>query len=126
MKVENSPIIWHKIFESKEEALKLILLNKTRSLRIGLKKVCIAHTKDGLFATEDACPHKMIKLTAGHIIPNTNEIECSWHQYTFDLCTGKETTGKVIRDLKIYPLKETEEGLFVGIQEEPEKDPFSF
>lgn len=116
---------WYKIFESEEEAKKQIKLNKMKSFRFGLKKVCVGQNQDGLFAVEDACPHKMIPLTQGSI-NEKGEIVCFWHKYTFEVKTGEEKTGKIIRNLKIFPLENREDGLYVGIIKYKPSDEFSF
>ena len=117
---------WHKIFESEEEAAQTVPLNALYSLRIEMKKICIAHTKRGLAALEDACPHKLIPLSKGHI-NELDEIVCVWHQYCFDTHTGYEMTGKNIRPARAYPIESREDGIYVGIPTRMAKvDEFSY
>lgn len=118
-------IKWHKIASSKEQFIEEVPLYTAKSLYLGLKKICLLHTERGLYALEDACPHKLIKLSKGKITAD-NTIICPWHEYTFDICTGQEVTGKNIRPAKTYTLQEREDGMYVGIPEEPERDEFSF
>jgi nitrite reductase/ring-hydroxylating ferredoxin subunit len=116
---------WHKLYDSEAIAKAQISLNDFATFRLGFKKICIAHTEAGLFALEDACPHKMVALSKGKI-NNQGQIMCFWHQYTFDPQTGKEMTGKVIRNAKTYPLDAREDGLYVQLPNEKPKDEFSF
>lgn len=116
---------WHKIFETMEEACKAVALQSTFAFRIGMKKICLARTEEGLFAFEDACPHKLARLSQGRLTPN-HAIVCYWHYYVFDIRTGQEITGKNIRSLKTYPLKEEIDGLYIGLPAEAPRDEFSF
>lgn len=119
-------MIWHKIFQSEEEAKLKIGFNKMYSLRIGLKKICLAYIESGIYAFEDACPHKLVALSKG-ILGVNGEVTCFWHQYRFDICTGKEMTGKNIRELKVYNLEIREDGLYLALPKEMIKDDeFSF
>ncbi len=105
---------WHKLFESIEEATQTIPLNTLYTVRIELKKICLSNTKRGLSAMDDACPHKLIPLSKGYI-NELDEIVCVWHKYCFDARTGYEMTGKNIRPVRVYPLEEREDGLYVGL-----------
>jgi nitrite reductase/ring-hydroxylating ferredoxin subunit len=119
-------IKWHKIFDSMEEATEAIPLNSLYSVRIDIKKICISHTKRGLSAMEDACPHKLVPLTKGYI-NEFDEIVCQWHKYCFDTHTGYELTGKNIRPVRIYPIEEREDGIYIGVPTRVQKtDEFSY
>lgn len=122
---EESNFSIHKIFENWTDAQSKLALGKMCSLRIGLKKVCITHTTKGFFAMEDACPHKLVKLSQGKLCDDSS-VECYWHQYRFSLETGEELTGKNIRPVKIFKISEEKDGIYVHLPEEVEKDPFSF
>ncbi len=115
----------HKIFESWADAKNRVTLDKMHTLRIGLKKICITHTSQGFFAIEDACPHKLVKLSQGKLCDDIT-IECYWHQYRFNLKTGEEITGKNIRPVKTFKMSEDEDGIYLHLPQEIEKDPFSF
>ena len=43
------------------------------------------------------------------------EIVCPLHRYSFDLETGKATSGGAFA-IKLYPIKTTEDGVYVGIE----------
>ncbi len=117
---------WHKLFESIEDAKLAIPINTLYTVRIEMKKICISHTKRGLNALEDACPHKLIPLSKGYI-NEIDEIVCVWHKYCFDAQTGYEMTGKNIRPARVYPLEEREDGLYVGLPARVSKvDEFSY
>ncbi len=120
------PLIWHKLFDSQEEAKRELSLNQPLGYIVGMTRVCLIRTSKQIFAIEDACPHKMIKLSKGHL-NGQGQIVCCWHAYTFDLKSGAEMTGKTIRNVQTFPLEEREEGIFVGVIEKPPSDdPFSY
>ncbi len=114
-----------KIFQNWTDAQSQVMLGKMHTLRIGLKKICIIYTSKGFFAIEDACPHKLVRLSQGKLCDDST-VECYWHQYRFSLATGEECAGKNIRPVKTYKMSEEEEGIYLHLPQEIEKDPFSF
>jgi nitrite reductase/ring-hydroxylating ferredoxin subunit len=117
---------WHKIFDSLEEAQQSVSLHGISSIRVEQHKICLAHNQAGIFAVEDYCPHKLIPLSKGHL-NEKGEIVCMWHQYCFNLKTGRETTGKHIRPVKLFPIEVREDGVYVRIPIKiVKKDPFSY
>lgn len=121
--VEN--LEWHKLADSWQAVKQSYPEGSLNGLRFGLHKVCLAHSEGQIIALEDACPHKMIKLSKGKLSNNT--VTCPWHQYCFDLKSGEELTGKNIRHLKHYPLLSRADGIYVGLpQKRAEDDEFSF
>jgi nitrite reductase/ring-hydroxylating ferredoxin subunit len=62
--------------------------------------VLVAHTPDGLFATEDRCPHMSAPLSHGRL--EGCVVNCPLHQGRFDLSTGSvvqfPTTGGLDAD----------------------------
>ena len=79
---EEISYIWHKIFDSLNQAKEQIPKPGMYTLRKGLKKIVLVHNHNGLFALEDACPHKLVPLSKGSF-NDQEEIVCFWHQYTF-------------------------------------------
>jgi 3-phenylpropionate/trans-cinnamate dioxygenase ferredoxin subunit len=125
MMQENVNFQKYKIFDSWEDAQKQVKHRQMYAHRIGFKKILIANTSEGFFALEDACPHKLVKLSRGLLL-NDLEVECYWHKYRFNLKTGEECTEKNIRPVKTYQLSEEENGIYLHLPEETEQDPFSF
>ncbi|NJL12147.1 MAG: Rieske 2Fe-2S domain-containing protein [Microscillaceae bacterium] len=118
--------VWHKVFDSWAEAETQVPTGSLVSRWVGGLRLALARTEEGFFAFEDACPHKLVRLSQGKLCAPA-QVECYWHQYRFDLHTGEECTGKNIRPLKVYPLQAQGEGIFVALPPAPEeKDPFSF
>ncbi len=116
----------YKLFESWAAASRELKPGAMLSKYCGLKKVLVLRISEGFFAMEDACPHKLVKLSKGELIDEL-EIECYWHKYRFNVKTGEECTGKNIRPVKTYSWSEEEDGIYLQIPEDAtQDDPFSF
>jgi len=68
--------------------------------------VLLAHTSQGLVATEDRCPHMSAPLSVGRL--DGCLIDCPLHIARFDLCTGEPvilpTTGGLDADGDYHPI----------------------
>ncbi|MEO5650813.1 MAG: Rieske 2Fe-2S domain-containing protein [Ginsengibacter sp.] len=89
--------------------------NNLTEIDIEGKKICLAKTTAGLKACSSKCPHAGGKLSEGKLDKKEN-IVCCVHHYSFSLAHGRDTLGEGYF-LKIYPVRESEEGIFVGIEE---------
>jgi nitrite reductase/ring-hydroxylating ferredoxin subunit len=79
------------------------------------KKICVAKAEEQWFAFAHKCPHAGAVLSYGHIDAACN-IVCPVHRYKFNLRNGYNSSGEGYY-LKTYPIKQSEEGLFIGIPE---------
>lgn len=104
---------WIRIFSSQSELQMQLGENRPRLLQVHGKKVCLVYRESKLFAIEDSCPHNGESLSKG-TVNFQGEIVCPWHGQRFSLKTGREG-GQQSRDLVTYPVKETEEGVFIGL-----------
>jgi len=104
---------WVRIFLSQSELQKHLGENTPRLLLVHGKKVCLVYQDSRLCAVEDTCPHNGESLSKG-VVNFQGEIVCPWHGQRFNLKTGREC-NQFSRDLIIYPVKETEEGIFIGL-----------
>jgi nitrite reductase/ring-hydroxylating ferredoxin subunit len=108
-------LTWYKIFPSEQAAKIQVPINRALTVRVGGKKVCIAHTSEGLFAVNDRCPHNGASLGHGYCT-DQNSIVCPVHRYHFDLRTGRAKSG--IADMvEPYPLDIRENGVYIGFEE---------
>ena len=105
---------WIKIFEKEENDDDYLLKNTFINLELKGEKICITKTDAGIFAFGDKCPHNGASLSKG-FCSKKNEIICPLHRYSFDLKSGKATSGGAFA-IKTYPVKINEEGLFIGIK----------
>ena len=104
---------WVRIFLSRDEMLGALTENKPRLLQARGKKICVVYRESKLFVVQDSCTHNGESLSKG-IVNFQGEIICPWHGQRFSLKTGREGSEQS-RDLVTYPVKETEEGIFIGL-----------
>lgn len=104
---------WIKIFSSVEEADQRILMNRPQLLVLHGQRICLVRSEAGYRAVQDACTHNGESLSKGHV-NYMGEIICPWHNYCFEMTTGKEIQGRS-DDLKTYPVKADGSGFFIGI-----------
>jgi nitrite reductase/ring-hydroxylating ferredoxin subunit len=104
---------WIKIFENTAAARKVLTSDRPQLVIIGEKRICLVLHNEQLMAIEDRCSHNGESLSKG-TINYLGEVICPWHGYRFNLKTGRESAERS-RDLVIYPVKEDEEGVFLGL-----------
>lgn len=90
------------VFDSIHTAKKVIPEGEKRLVRIGSKKLCLAHYQGKFFAMADACPHMGHSLTQGNFNPY-KEIVCPLHTYRFNMISGEEAEQRC-KALKTYPV----------------------
>ena len=104
---------WIRIFSSVEEARTRLAAKQAQLLIVGRHRICLALTGGRFHAVQDACPHNGESLSGGKV-NYAGEIICPWHNYRFDLASGKACDSNCT-DLRIYPLREDDTGFFIGI-----------
>lgn len=104
---------WIRIFSGAEEADRQIPEKRPQLVIIGDTRICLVRLKTGYAAVQDSCSHKGESLSKGSV-NYLGEIICPWHNYCFELRTGREINGRSW-PLKTYPLKIDETGFFIGI-----------
>ena len=105
---------WHKIFEKEENESDYLRSGAIIQMHIKGEKICVTRTAEGIFAFNDRCPHNGASLSMGTCSPK-NEVICPIHRYSFDLKTGKATSGGAC-SLKTYPLEFRSDGVYLGIK----------
>ena len=105
---------WHKIFEKEENESDYLRSGAIIQMHITGEKICVTRTAEGIFAFNDRCPHNGASLSMGTCSPK-NEVICPIHRYSFDLKTGKATSGGAF-SLKTYPLEFRSDGVYLGIK----------
>lgn len=90
--------------------------NGLAKIIIEKKEICVAKTSSGLKACSACCPHAGGNMAEGKIDGRQN-IVCCVHNYSFSLQHGRDTFGEGYF-LKIYPVREDGEGIFVGFKME--------
>lgn len=104
---------WIKIFSSVTEAKEKLPAGTPRLLVVHDRRIALVHDGDDFYAVQDACTHNQESLSKGHV-NHVGEIICPWHNYRFELKTGRATDSGC-RDLETYPIKTDESGFFIGI-----------
>ncbi|MEJ0031441.1 MAG: Rieske (2Fe-2S) protein [Bacteroidota bacterium] len=104
---------WIKVFENSTAARNVLANDRPQLVIIGSKRICLVLHGANLLAIEDKCSHNGESLSKG-TVNYIGEVICPWHGYRFNLKTGRES-GERSHDLVIYPIKESEEGVFIGI-----------
>jgi nitrite reductase/ring-hydroxylating ferredoxin subunit len=104
---------WIKIFSGVEEARTRLVPGKPQLLIVGKTRICLAFVNGNFRAVQDACTHNGESLSKG-TINYLGEIICPWHNYRFDLATGKACDSSCT-DLRTFPIKLDESGFFIGI-----------
>ena len=103
---------WIKIFSNSFEARERIKPNQPQLVVINHTRICLSRLGEDFFAVGDKCSHNGESLSKGKI-NFMGEIVCPWHGYRFSLKTGR--CAENYPDLPVYPIKESEEGFFIGM-----------
>jgi nitrite reductase/ring-hydroxylating ferredoxin subunit len=104
---------WIKVFADSAAARQVLVNNRPQLVIIGSQRICLVLNNNNLLAIEDRCSHNGESLSKG-TVNYVGEVVCPWHGYRFNLKTGRES-GERSRDLVTFPVKENEEGVFIGI-----------
>ena len=110
---KNKRYQWHKIANDKSEFI--FPLSGLLQIQVGKKQVCIAQVNGNLFGCASNCPHAGGVIADGYI-DALNNIVCPVHRYKFNLQNGRNVSGEGYY-LKIYPIRETDEGVYIGIEQ---------
>ena len=104
-------MLWKKIAESRSELF--INGGQLAEIEVDGMSICVGLFQEELKACAAKCPHASGKMVSGFIDPLGN-IVCPLHRYKFSLKNGRNVSGEGYF-LKIYPIEEREDGIFVGI-----------
>ena len=105
---------WFKIFENETSIDDLLSPGTMMQFEFKNEKILVTRTRQGLYAVQDRCPHNGASLSKGFCSKN-NEIICPLHRYSFDLSSGKATSGGSYT-LKTYPIEQKADGWYLGIK----------
>lgn len=103
---------WIRIFSGLAEAQQR-LSTKPQLVIIGEKRICLVRHENTFRAVQDACTHNGESLSKGQV-NFRGEIICPWHNYCFDLSSGREMSGRSA-DLETFPIRIDDKGFFIGI-----------
>lgn len=104
---------WIRIFPDSVSVRNALVNDRPQLIVIGTRRICLVLHDEKLLAVEDKCSHNGESLSKG-TVNYLGEVVCPWHGHRFNLKTGRESTERS-RDLVTYPVKENEEGVFIGV-----------
>lgn len=78
------------------------------------KKITLALKEQQIFAFAHKCPHASGVMANG-FIDGLGNVVCPLHRYRFSIQNGRNTSGEGYF-LRTYPVKHSEEGVFVGFK----------
>ncbi|GIV37095.1 MAG: hypothetical protein KatS3mg032_1474 [Cyclobacteriaceae bacterium] len=106
-------ITWLKVFSSEKQAIEHLQHGVPRLCILNGRRICLVRINHSFYAVQDACTHNGESLSKGSV-NHLGEIICPWHNYCFNLQTGREMLNRSA-ELKVYPVKCHADGLYVGI-----------
>ncbi len=83
------------------------------AVEVGDLFIAIFKIADTFYATDDICMHEFASLSEGFV--DGNVIECPLHQARFHIPTGKVVGPPASEDLRTYPVKVVNEGIYVQV-----------
>ena len=104
---------WFRIFSSVEEARMKLKGKAAQLLIINRQRICLAMHEQEFYAVQDACSHNGESLSGGQV-NYIGEIICPWHNYRFDLKSGRACDSDCA-DLRTFPVRYDASGFFIGI-----------
>jgi len=109
-------VIWHKVLESKSQLKE----GRVMTVTAAHKGICLSHFEGKFSALDNKCPHQKGPLGEGSI--ENGLLRCPWHGWDFHPITGKPPGG-FDDGVKVYPIKEDDDSIYVGLEEETEHEP---
>ena len=85
--------------------------SRKQLVRVDGKQILVMQTDRGVAACPNRCPHEGYPLSEGDL-SNDGTLRCNWHNWTFDLVTGKTLVGG--DTLVRYPVKIENGRVFVA------------
>ena len=108
-------IQWFKVLDNKENLLE----NRVMTVTAGRKQIALSHFEGQICALDNHCPHQGGPLGEGTI--ENGILRCPWHGWDYHPCTGKAPGFD--DGVEPYPVRELEDGIYVGIEEEKPHEP---
>ena len=99
-----------KLFESIEEAHRVLVENQPRLVKALGKSICVVRTASRIAAFYNECPHMGADLHVG-TMNHLGQIVCPLHAYRFDVKTG-EPIERTCKSLDLIPIQ-VNEGVYL-------------
>ncbi|HAI10323.1 MAG TPA: hypothetical protein DCM28_01375 [Phycisphaerales bacterium] len=79
------------------------------------ESIVLCKVKDQVTAFINSCPHAGLPLDSGDVTDGV--LTCPFHGYTFNVCTGKNTTFETDPALKQFPVRIVDGKVEVQVEE---------
>ena len=112
----NKTIVWHKVVD-----LPGLEEGRVMTVMAGTKGIALSRFNGQYGAVDNHCPHQGGPLGEGSIEKGVEDkcwLRCPWHGWDFDPLTGQSPGGHG-DGLETFPVEEREDGIYVGVEEEP-------
>jgi nitrite reductase/ring-hydroxylating ferredoxin subunit/uncharacterized membrane protein len=85
-----------------------------RLVRVGTRRIVLAHTGTGYAAFGDGCTHRGASLADGVLIGGI--VQCLWHGSRFDCATGEAVCGPARKPVPTYKVSEDQNGIAITLE----------
>jgi nitrite reductase/ring-hydroxylating ferredoxin subunit len=100
----------------KVAALEDLRRKQAMVVKVGAKQIALFSTEKGLYACNNRCPHEGYPLREGTITQGC-VLTCNWHNWKFDLESGKTLVGG--DPLRRYPVEIRGEEVWIDVADPP-------
>ena len=84
-------------------------------LKEGAKRVLVLESGGRVFAVDDRCPHEGYPLSQGSLDEKSCVLTCNWHNWKFDLATGRCVVGG--DNVRTWPVREDGDAIRVDLSD---------
>lgn len=105
---------YHPVARSEE-----LVEGKGRPYQVEGYRLALVRDQGVVYALEDVCPHADAPIALGPV--ENGCIACPWHYAEFDLKTGAVLSGPASEDVAVFPVREEEGIVYVGLPTPGEK-----
>ncbi len=86
---------------------------QAKVLRLNGLRIALIKLEDGLYAFDEMCSHEEESLAGGLV--SDGQIECPKHGARFDVKTGEVRAFPAVRPIRIYPIVQEKDEIFLNI-----------
>ncbi len=117
----DSNLEWHKVADLDE-----LPEGRVKTVNARHKAMALTHFNGVYTAMDNRCPHQGGPLGEGSIevgVDGECWLRCPWHGWDFHPQTGRPPGGHEDSGQTLYPLEVRDDGIYLGLEVEPEKIP---
>ena len=93
-----------------------LLEGQSKSVQFTKNDIAVFNVKGKYYAIDNLCIHAGAPLSDGSVDPDSCQVTCGWHAWTYDLATGK-CVSHPRQDVfsKCYSVKIQDDDIFIQI-----------